>query len=550
MRKVFVFVIVVFLLVNSVRAEDWQYTAEKMEATIDISSGVEIIPEDSSWEVKDLTLEFGLWPRTTQYQEVLYMGTEPESEIKDNKLVFELEDVEETDVDVIINGIVEVSENRPEIDEKVDFPIKDNDYEEYTESTENINADNEDVIELSSTIVEGEDDLFKSVYLIGEWVNQNIEYKLDEETEFEVKNSDWVFENRYGACDEITNMFMAMIRSLGIPARYIGGYAFTDIDNIERFESHAWSEVYFPNYGWVPYDITYGQFGFVDISHITLSERLCSSENAVQIEMKGIDVDILGKGIEIDANVNELKGSVDSNVVIDSEFFKEEVDFGSYNIVKATIENKRPYYIVSPILISNNVKAELLDENIKYLVLGPDEERTVYWKIKITDDLNRGYYYSLPFNVYSLDGETNEISLRVEEGKQYLDEDDVDSVIDEIREERTKSYSADVKVDCSMPDYAYTYEKINTECNISNTGNKFIENLEVCGDSCEIIDIGIGKKQNIGLFMDVKKGMKISLSNEDISKVYYPETEILDYPEIKIVNLSYPSTVNYEDDFY
>ncbi|MCK5107172.1 MAG: transglutaminase domain-containing protein [Nanoarchaeota archaeon] len=552
MKWLIVFILVLLVLINSinVNAEDWQYTAETMEASIDISSGVNIIPDDSSWEVRDLIIRLGLWPRQTDYQNVVYQTEDPEAEIIDGKFVFELEDVEETDIDVVINGIVEVSENRPHVKKKVNFPVSGlgNDFNDYIESTENINTENDAVIELTSTIVEGEDDLFKAVYLVGEWVKENIEYKLDEYTEADVQGSDWVFENRYGACDEISNMFIAMVRSLGVPARYVGGYAFTDIDGIERFESHAWSEVYFPNYGWVPYDMTYGQFGFVDISHINLGERLCSSESAVEIELTGRDVSINGKGIDVEASVNDLKGSVSSNVAIEVEFAKDEVDVGSYNLIRANVKNERDYYIALPIYVSNNVKVEMFDGNIKYVVLKPNEEKILYWKIKISEDLKSGYYYTLPFNVYSLDGEEVEISLLVEEGEYYLSEGDVDSMIAELQEEKSKSYSSDVEISCKVVDMAYTYETIEVSCMVRNTGNKFLGDLEFCDVDCELFDLGIGQEKSFSYSVQVSDNMKVSISNNDVSRVEYLDVEVLDIPEIKVVDLTYPESVSYEEE--
>ena len=556
MKRLFVKFMIFFVflvLINSINvyADDWQYTAEVMEASIDISSGVVIIPEKSNWEVRDLMIELGIWPRSTDYQKVVYMDEIPDADLIDGKIVFEFEDVEEQDLDVGINSVVEVSEHRPKIKSKVSFPIQglDEDYLNYIEITEKINPENPDVIELASTIVEGENDLFVAVYLIGEWVKDNIEYKLDGYTETGVMSSDWVFENRYGACDEISNMFIAMVRSLGIPARYVGGYAFTDLDGIERFESHAWSEVYFPGYGWVPYDMTYGQFGFVDISHINLGERLCSSENAVKIELTGISVNIESKELTIDAFVNELKGSVNSNVLIDAELVKNEIDFGSYNLIKAHIKNQRNYYVALPIYISNNVKVDLFDKNIKYVILKPWEEKIVYWKMKVSNDLREGYYYTLPFYIYSLDGEDFELSLLVEEGEDYLSEGDVDNMIDELQEERSKSYSSDVDIDCTHKEFAYTYETINVGCVISNTGNKFLKDLEFCNGECEVFDLGIGQNIELEENINVEENMKVSISNKDVSKVEYLDIDVLDIPKIEIINLTYPKSVSYEEEF-
>lgn len=75
---------------------------------------------------------------------------------------------------------------------------------------------------------------------------------------------DWVlFEGRRGYCDYYASSFVVMARSLGIPARMAAGYALgsrrTDGSYlVTASNAHAWPEVYFPNYGWVPFEPTGG----------------------------------------------------------------------------------------------------------------------------------------------------------------------------------------------------------------------------------------------------------------------------------------------------
>jgi len=56
-----------------------------------------------------------------------------------------------------------------------------------------------------------------------------------------------------------------MLRSLGIPARFVVGYAQGEYDSqtqtytVRKLDSHAWPEVYFIDYGWVPFEPTVSQ---------------------------------------------------------------------------------------------------------------------------------------------------------------------------------------------------------------------------------------------------------------------------------------------------
>jgi len=74
---------------------------------------------------------------------------------------------------------------------------------------------------------------------------------------------DWfLFEIRKGYCDYYSSAMAVMLRTLGIPARVARGYA-TGEDNqdlkaylVRESDGHAWTEVYFPEYGWIEFEPT------------------------------------------------------------------------------------------------------------------------------------------------------------------------------------------------------------------------------------------------------------------------------------------------------
>lgn len=78
--------------------------------------------------------------------------------------------------------------------------------------------------------MKGESDYYKVVYELSDWTKTNIDYDLNTITAKAVKKSSWVLENRQGVCDELTNLFISMLRSVGIPARFVTGMVYTNID--------------------------------------------------------------------------------------------------------------------------------------------------------------------------------------------------------------------------------------------------------------------------------------------------------------------------------
>ncbi|MBI4273969.1 MAG: transglutaminase family protein [Rhizobiales bacterium] len=66
------------------------------------------------------------------------------------------------------------------------------------------------------------------------------------------------FALKRGVCQDITHIFIAVVRSLEIPARYVGGYFRRADGVVDQEAGHAWAEVHIPDLGWVAFDPTNG----------------------------------------------------------------------------------------------------------------------------------------------------------------------------------------------------------------------------------------------------------------------------------------------------
>lgn len=72
---------------------------------------------------------------------------------------------------------------------------------------------------------------------------------------------------RQGFCEQYATTMTMLMRMKGFPARYVLGYLPGPLDEHTRLEEvtnqqkHAWVEVYFPTYGWIPFDPTGGGVG-------------------------------------------------------------------------------------------------------------------------------------------------------------------------------------------------------------------------------------------------------------------------------------------------
>ncbi|WP_447968496.1 transglutaminase family protein [Nitrospira sp. M1] len=72
---------------------------------------------------------------------------------------------------------------------------------------------------------------------------------------------DEVLEKKRGVCQDFAHLEIALLRSLGLPARYISGYLLTHPpEGKEKLAgadaSHAWLSVWCPDFGWIDFDPT------------------------------------------------------------------------------------------------------------------------------------------------------------------------------------------------------------------------------------------------------------------------------------------------------
>jgi len=104
--------------------------------------------------------------------------------------------------------------------------------------------------ELSKKIVGDEKNPYWIARKIFDHVRNALEYKLE---------GGWnvapvVLKRGTGSCSEYSISFIALARSAGLPARFVGAYVVRGDDASMDDVFHRWPEVYLPNYGWIPID--------------------------------------------------------------------------------------------------------------------------------------------------------------------------------------------------------------------------------------------------------------------------------------------------------
>lgn len=402
-----------------------------------------------------------------------------------------------------------------EVDKKIKFPLVyiDDDLKKYVMPYDYIDI-NEDIKKKAAEIVEGEDDYYIAVFKLADWVNRNINYSLTTLTEDVVEKSSWVLENKYGVCDELTNLFISMARSLGIPARFVVGTAYTNMGY--KFGNHGWAEVYFPGYGWLPYDVTYGQYGWIDPGHIKLGDFVDSNGPSIKYNWRSYDVELKTYSLNIEGRVIKSSDSMDNLVDFKVSPLIDAVDFGSYMPIEIDVKNLKPYYVTANFRIT---KAPGVYGGIfsKSTALKSNEEKKIYWILEAPIMEDQRFIYTSEVEIVDNFNYAQNTKIKYASIYEKYDLNYANDLINGLAVDSTKEAIADIDFSCSTPKKnVYSDENTSVYCNISNIGTKNLNNVNIClFDDCKNFVLLIGEKKDFIMNRNFKSSM------DAVVKAYY-----------------------------
>jgi transglutaminase-like putative cysteine protease len=141
--------------------------------------------------------------------------------------------------------------------------------ERYTQLPEDIPSR---VVELATEITANKLSRYEKVRAVESYFKANNFIYDTQNVAVPGRNQDYVdqflFETKMGYCDNFSTSMIVLLRSIGIPARWVKGYSDgeyvrnTDeglrVYEVTNNNAHSWVEVYFPGYGWIPFEPTKG----------------------------------------------------------------------------------------------------------------------------------------------------------------------------------------------------------------------------------------------------------------------------------------------------
>ncbi|MBI2572250.1 transglutaminase domain-containing protein [Candidatus Woesearchaeota archaeon] len=421
--------------------------------------------------------------------------------------------------------------------------------EEYLQPTATIDSQNPIIIKKAAEITQSQTDLFKATFVMASWVEQNVKYNISNTlTATASQKASWVLENKEGVCDEMTSLFIAMARSQGVPARFVSGISYTTDPSVvaavgSNWAPHGWAEVYFPTIGWVPFDITFGEYGYIDVTHIKMRESADPATPATTYQWFGNNVELITTPLSFDVTVTKGGNHVQEPLELEYTLLDNKIEFGSYNLIKAIVKNTADSYTATTLHLAAPTEISILGRNRRTVLLTPKEVRETYWVVRAPQDLDTSFIYNFPFLIYTEKNLSIGGTFTSKPGSRYYSQQDIAALT--IHDEE-KSYSRELDLSCDVPSQLFIGQIAQAHCTLTNRGNTTLKALQFCVEkSCIAQDVNPLKtiSQDVSLATSQAGFTHIILSaeNELVEKrVRFPYL-VSDNPSLN-VSLIVPST--------
>ena len=139
----------------------------------------------------------------------------------------------------------------------------------------------ETVYQAALEVTSGAQSPYEAAALLEIWFREAGGFVYDEQPPSPIGGTpalvDFVTETRRGYCQHYAGAMALMLRLLGVPSRVAVGFASGDYRNdskewvVRDTNAHAWVEVWFPEFGWIPFDPTPGR-GELDATYAVTSQ--------------------------------------------------------------------------------------------------------------------------------------------------------------------------------------------------------------------------------------------------------------------------------------
>ena len=273
---------------------------------------------------------------------------------------------------------------------------------QYLQPSSLTQSDDSRIKALAEGITAGAQTPFEKISKLAIYVNTNMTY--DTSVAGQSPDAIWIMQNRRGVCTEYSRLFVALARSMGIPARFAEGYVYSQ--DFKSWMGHTWAEAYVGE--WVPVDATWFEVGSLDAMHVeeakyaedydrmTLSTKVTPPGTIPQWETSGNKTGAAVQNVKA-TNMSYLPAQTDFDLVI----VEPRLTGGGKTLAYLTMEGKD--YSVVPVMLANclgNQSIGISDPQ-QYLVMSPGRNSTAVWEITASPLLSTNYIYTCPLTLNS-----------------------------------------------------------------------------------------------------------------------------------------------------
>ncbi len=334
--------------------------------------------------------EIPLPPDIKMVQQVKYSGIKPEPQSlyvddEGNSIArYKLKPKEKLEVEVIGNARISGRQIDVELGGRTD-EIPSFISRKYTDALKYWEADSAVVKEIGNSLFDKDKNIIQNAQSIYTYLieNHNYDFETLNQPYVDRKGAQKSLEDNTGwACMEFTDTFIAIARSVGIPAREINGYALSSTDNTRPLSIalrggdllHAWPEFYDPHLGWIQIDPTWGDtsntdyFSKLDTNHFVFVIKGSNSEYPLPPGTYRFDQDHSEKLVEVEFTQNP-----------------ETIDFTP----NAEISRKTNFNLIQLLLGRNRYSVKNTGKVYLYTLTGnpipPGMRRTIYYSKESED---------------------------------------------------------------------------------------------------------------------------------------------------------------------
>ncbi|SMC04299.1 Transglutaminase-like superfamily protein [Sulfobacillus thermosulfidooxidans DSM 9293] len=140
------------------------------------------------------------------------------------------------------------------------YNVRSSVYKFYTNpqlESQQVNTDSPVLEQIDQSVIKPGENPEQKAQALFNWVVQNIHYNYSLQASGSAVAT---AETHLGICSDFADLYVGLLRTAKIPARFVGGYVTSNGSGQGGF--HQWVEFYLPTVGWVVADPTWGAYGY------------------------------------------------------------------------------------------------------------------------------------------------------------------------------------------------------------------------------------------------------------------------------------------------